>query len=104
MSECFQVSTILVLSDRSEVHAPLNAYDSEGEAEKAKTEIASGVGGLLESAVITVKMPDGKVVSPMTLKQFIATLGIAGVGQVVRKVPIHGAVVLSAQPNLILLQ
>ena len=102
MSECFQVCTVINLPNGSSFRAPLQAFDSQAGAEKAYAELSATVGGLLKNAVVTVKTTEGKSVSPMTLSQFLATLGISAVGHAIVPVPIHGAVVLAARPNIIL--
>jgi len=102
VSECYQVCTVINLPNGSSFRAPMQAFDSQPEAEKAYSELSATIGGLLKDAVVTVKTTEGKAISPMTLAQFLATLGISGIGHSIVPVPIHGAVVLASRPNIIL--
>jgi hypothetical protein len=104
MSDSYQVATILKFADGSEFRLRMQSYSEKSDAEKARAETNAGIGGLIQDAVVTIKGPEGQIESPMTLKQFIAALGIVGIGHTLYQVPVHGSVILAAQPSIVLLQ
>jgi hypothetical protein len=99
MSEIFMVSTVLNFVDGSVQRIRMQAFETQETAERTAAEVGTGVKDMIEHGVVMVpEGPNGKNVSPMTVAQFCASLGISGVGHSISKVPVHGAVLLAAQP------
>jgi hypothetical protein len=104
MSDSFTLTVDLSLAGGSHVKIPMKSFERQEDAETEYKELEEGLAGLLQTGTILAREPNGSKVEPMTVGQFVASLGIVKVGHSIFRVPIHGAVVLAARPNLITLQ